>query len=89
MKPDRAAALALVSWYLIQPPWIAPSKFDVHAPLSKWIKMGKFNTVDECETVRSALVDRYTNHPEEKDASWFRRLYGASKCVPAADPDLT
>jgi hypothetical protein len=36
MKPRHAAALALVDWYLLFPPWVAPNTFDAHAPLSKW-----------------------------------------------------
>jgi hypothetical protein len=37
---------------------------------------------------RSALIDWYVDHPEEKDASWFRRLYGSARCMPADDLHL-
>lgn len=89
MRLRYAAALALVGWYLLLPPWVARNKFDAHAPLSKWQKSGKFDTEDACTLMRSALIDWYVDHPKEKDASWFRRLYGSSKCAPAADPGLT
>jgi hypothetical protein len=89
MRPRHAAALALVGWYLLLPPWVAYNKFDAHVPLSKWEKSGKFETEAACTLTRSALIDWYLDHPEEKDASWFRRYYSASKCVPAADQGLT
>src|SRR6185312_12144148 len=34
MKPRHAAALALVGWYLMMPPW--NPALDANAPLSKW-----------------------------------------------------
>jgi hypothetical protein len=34
------------------------------------------------------LIDWYVDHPEEKDASWFRRLYGSARCMPADDLHL-
>ena len=89
MKSHHAAALALVGWYLLLPPWVAQNKFDARAPLSKWQKSGKFGTEKACTLTRSALIDWYVDHPEEKDASWFRGYYGASKCVHAADLGLT
>jgi hypothetical protein len=36
MNLRHAAALALVGWYLMFPPWVAPNTFDAHAPLSEW-----------------------------------------------------
>jgi hypothetical protein len=89
MKPYPAAALALIGCYLLLPPWVARDKFDAHAPLSKWKKSGKFETEDACTLTRSALIDWYVDHPEAKDASWFRRYYSASRCLLAHDPGLT
>ena len=57
MKPLYAAALALVRWYLIVPPWVARNTFDVHAPLSKWQKSGKFGTEDACH-LDAICIDR-------------------------------
>jgi hypothetical protein len=88
MKPHHAAALVLVGWYLLLPPWIAPNKFDARAPMSKWEQSGKFDSVAQCKVMLSALVDWYADHPEEKEASWFRRLYRKAQCVSAEDARL-
>jgi hypothetical protein len=36
MKPCHAAALALVGWYIIQPPVAGPQRVDTTAPISRW-----------------------------------------------------
>ncbi|MGO9060944.1 MAG: hypothetical protein ACLQU2_26710 [Candidatus Binataceae bacterium] len=81
MELQHAAALALVGWYLMLPPWIAQNRFDANAPLSKWQISGRFDTAQDCKFVREAAVDWYIDHPNEKDASWFKRLYGAGRWV--------
>jgi len=43
MKPRHAAALALVGWYLMMPPW-RPT-VDVSAPLSRWAPFNGWTTV--------------------------------------------
>src|SRR5208337_3162831 len=60
MNPRHAAALALVGWYLMLPPFIRvgpdpsdPSRDrvvpDSDAPLSKWFWSGSFDSVDACQ----------------------------------------
>lgn len=88
MKPHDAVALTLVGWYLMLPPWVAKGRFDASAPLSKWKISGRFNTGEQCKLVQKAVVDWYIDHPNDKQASWFRSLYGASRCVSANDPRL-
>ena len=36
MKPRHTAALVLVGWYLMSPPFLSPGKRDQNAPLSRW-----------------------------------------------------
>ena len=50
MKLGRAAALTLVSWYLIIPHPGSP------LPFSRWIRVHAFNSADECD--RALLYDR-------------------------------
>jgi hypothetical protein len=59
MKPQLAAALALVGWYLMTPPpskapnvgWVvSPSD-----PLNEWRHIASYDTAAECETARDAL----------------------------------
>jgi hypothetical protein len=56
MNLRHAAALALVSWYLMVPPWTAghdgrpiqPLVADSYAPLSKWATEGSFDSAADC-----------------------------------------
>ncbi len=56
MKPSHAAALALVGWYLMIPPFTKPqSSFNV------WQIVASFETNDDCERNRK---DFKANPPE-------------------------
>jgi hypothetical protein len=50
MTIPHAAALALVGWYLIDPP-LSPDKKLVagYAPLSKWYIRGAYDSVTDCD----------------------------------------
>jgi hypothetical protein len=52
MNLRHAAALALVGWYLMVPPFTAqragPVDVDDQAPLSKWTIAGSFDTAEQC-----------------------------------------
>jgi hypothetical protein len=52
VKPRHAAALALVGWYLMLPPfpYSGPSKFEVDtdASLDKWKIFASYDTASEC-----------------------------------------
>jgi hypothetical protein len=50
MKPRHAAALAIVGWYLMAPP---PQ--DLHAPISKWVMKGSYDTADACFADRALI----------------------------------
>lgn len=56
MKPRYAAALALVVWYLMQPPLPHLDAHAFHAepaaPLARWIIVETFPTQKECEARR-------------------------------------
>jgi len=58
MKPAHAAALALVGWYLMMPPfqstWFSTSstEFDAHAAPSRWRIIGAFDSASACYFVR-------------------------------------
>ena len=45
MKPRRAAALALVIWYLMVPPTIP---VEPKAPLADWMRIATYNTANDC-----------------------------------------
>jgi hypothetical protein len=93
MKPRHAAALALVSWYLIMPP-----SFDSTTPLSKWNRIGTFDSIDKCAsfklTVQQEISDPAGQEKIRKEAAktgkpWNRDLAisrsKAAQCVSSDD----
>jgi len=54
MKARHAAALALVAWYLLQPPWSGPT-LDLTRPLSKWVNQGSFGSAAQREIAKADL----------------------------------
>jgi hypothetical protein len=61
MKLCRAAALTLVSWYLIIPHPGSP------LPFSRWIRVQTFNSADECQ--QALILDR-KNYENETAQLW-------------------
>jgi len=58
----HAAALALVGWYLMVPPFAGTGKGsypDDRAPLSKWSMGGSFDSAEACQQ----KIDDYIYHP--------------------------
>jgi hypothetical protein len=54
MKAYHAAAIALVTWYLVAPPIrdsdTEPPYIDTHADYREWKVLRAFNSLDDCET---------------------------------------
>jgi hypothetical protein len=99
MKPRHGAAIALVGWYLIAPPpRSSDDVYDPKAPLSEWQKMGRFDTMEECQKYPSRLLEImhgfYVDHPEigesgeRRDNADRKALFADSQCVAADDPRL-
>ena len=100
MNLRHAAALALVGWYLMFPPWVAQNTFDAHAPLSEWhLYTGglgtrqknddpEYDSKADCESDREPIVEFYKTHPKQYDAAWFARVWSASRCILSDDPHL-
>ena len=65
MKPRHAAALGIVSWFLMVPP-IADRAYDISqprviegdAPVSDWVIKRAYDTAEECENAREDLRNR-------------------------------
>lgn len=96
IKPLRAAAFALMSWYLLMPPRLGgPS-----APLSEWVNIkADFESLDECKQAREVLVNsmndpatgesfRKEQGGTEADRASFASALKLSQCVSDADPRL-
>jgi hypothetical protein len=77
----HVAALALVGWYLMTPPWRqGKDGFEerLELPLSKWVRTLAFDSAAECEAVRDQLIK------VEKDASISARAV-SDMCVESDD----
>jgi len=56
MSSRHAAALALVGWYLLMPPWAGgdpPTDVNTSAPLIQWNVGYSFDTRAECQNARA------------------------------------
>jgi len=92
MKPLHAAALALVGWYLMQPPGM-----DATVPLNQWRIHHRFDSIAECEARLHKLKEVLSNTayqahlgslglgPEVERGSFAVRN---SKCIETDDPRL-
>ena len=100
----HAAALALVGWYLMLPPFIrvapdprAPGADrvapDSHAPLSKWFWSGSFDSVDDCERSQEKQITE-TQRRNSLKTSFPTRIdrdemaFREARCIAADDPRL-
>jgi len=97
MRLRYAAALALAGWYLIGPPQQGgPADFDLHAPLSKWKIIDRYDDIGACERGRMdhlsvwydrASAERPGTKAAENDAVMLVWL-NDGQCVAADDPHL-
>jgi len=92
MRLRHAAALALVGWYLMAPPWKDSSHKEwlISAPLSQWVVIDEFDTAAECKQNWSYWFNRWIHEkpskvPAEKEAL-YERIKG--KCISTDDPRL-
>ena len=92
MNPSYAAALALVGWYLMLPPWSGPGKFNDKAPILEWQQAGAFDSASECERDRNDTATVLFNNKKKKlDAStayYNGSLYASGRCISTDDPRL-
>jgi hypothetical protein len=79
MNPRHAAALALVGWYVMAPPWYNDEKEPrLYVPIADWEIIGSFDSADLVEMANKA---RARSTPKE------RREFGM-KCIASDDTRL-
>ena len=92
MKIHHAAALALVGWYLMMPPFVNRSNgltvADPKAPLPQWSTFGSSDSAAECEQQRIYNIDRSKGLPQTPAnvAVADQMLHAA--CIASDDPRL-
>jgi hypothetical protein len=102
MKPRHATALALVGWYLMLPPlhFVGPANHpyslaivDSAAPLSGWLPMMIFKTLQECDNFSTRLARNLRNsvntERDKKDVETLIEIWlDKYQCVATDDPRL-
>ena len=100
MKPRHAAALVLVGWYLIGSPIRTPKDdkpyLAEHAEYGSWKVLHRFETQDECETVRNRAA-KYARRGElvvfpdnfpVRDTALSLAQEADIECIASDDPRL-
>jgi len=85
------AALGVIAWYLLTPPYVGLQKFDAKAPLSKWYEAVDFESLADCQRYRAGTIKQYQQRLKD-DPSGSRAnidLFQQSQCVSSDDPRRT
>jgi hypothetical protein len=102
MKLHHAAALALTGWYLMLPPlhFVGPASdpyslaiVDSAAPLSRWLAMMTFKTLQECDDFSAHLArnlrQSVNTERDKKDVETLIEIWlDKYQCVATEDPRL-
>jgi hypothetical protein len=93
MNPRHAAALAVVGWYLMLPPFVkgpdGARRVDSKAPLAQWSIDKSFESRDACEQAKSGLQSPDQSlAPSAANVELRNATLAALQCVPSDDPRL-
>jgi hypothetical protein len=91
MKTFRLAAVALLGWLLLTPPYVKDGSFDSKAPLSSWSDAAEFGSQVECENYRHHVSPKDLARNGQRgaiDLEEEAKLRLRGQCVPADDPRL-
>jgi len=64
----HAAALSLLGWYLMAPPFDPKGNVIEDAPLEKWEILGSFDGADKCGVSRDVFRERLRSEAQDLDA---------------------
>ncbi|MGO9061540.1 MAG: hypothetical protein ACLQU2_29820, partial [Candidatus Binataceae bacterium] len=95
----HAAALALVGWYLMMPPFHKDSEGMIdglmsHAPVSQWDHVKSFDTAQACETGWKQNIDhrmsslRQFNLADSRLGDLWKAATHEARCISSDDPRL-
>lgn len=95
MKLHHAAVVFSVGWYLMTPPHLSPTEWDIDAPLSRWSVASEFDTAEDCKQTQETTFNEafqaeheyQASHPEISDREALSQL-PISQCVATDDPRL-
>jgi len=95
----HAAALALVGWYLMIPPLAQHTlKSQTDLPISQWEQRQAFDSAQECETSKAALIRTYEDNATKNERTNDDRMKNLDErliehavdglCIATDDPRL-
>ena len=95
MNIRHAAALALVGWYLLQPPWI-DHILDLRTPLIKWVNLWAFDSDEQCEHAKADIVNGFKGDldtaegkaPDSNDVTTLETVDSAAEMASASRPTI-
>jgi hypothetical protein len=96
MKPRHTAALALVGWYLMAPPFDRVTlTFRKDVPFSEWDNLhaehmrwdGEFDSENECDEFKTQMVAALQNIPRYRGGV-LSRQFRLGECIASYDPRL-
>jgi len=91
MKLRRAAALALVGWYLMVPPMTLVSGRPAaltEAPLGRWNTSASFGNSKACVRYQLARVDEQKRRSDQVGREYWLEVFSNSLCIASGDPRL-
>jgi hypothetical protein len=94
MKPRHAAALAVVGWCLMVPPFTRHG-VNIKAPMFEWEQVASFETASECAEY-AAGMEKYaagrakqSKDPRYRDMlRYAAQAFSDARCVATDDPRL-
>jgi hypothetical protein len=90
MKRSHAAALALVVWYLLYPPWSEKQQgLDDSLPLNRGYEVATFDSSADCEARKLKVLqemDKQIQEPTPGKLVTTERMRHQAKCASADDP---
>ncbi len=90
MKLRHTAALALMGWYLMVPPFIGSTGIADQEPISAWQRFGPYKSESDCTKSKSKWQDFLKAPYADNDTSQEQALMAFQKalCVSENDPRL-
>jgi hypothetical protein len=93
MKPRHAAALALVGWYLLFPPfnqWLDYQGVSAYhgAAFRNWQRFATLDTQQNCERMKDQLREQFDKDQKEPVLNRMQYDLRLSQCMAADDPRL-
>jgi hypothetical protein len=88
VRSRLTAVIAMLTWYLLVPPYAGHQKFAADTPLIKWYEAADFQSLAECQQNRAATIKKYQGNGKQETITSRANvaLFEKSQCVSSDDP---